>query len=323
MIQIPYSIAQVLRLILIVPLLTIAILPAMLWQLVGVLLTGVGIAILFIYIGHFITESLLVPVGIVGFIVGCIGGVGLLIETLRKRHTDVIAAALEETRGATDKDHLVIATVTQLAKQVSVPVPVVRMRDSDALHAYTLIQNDTPTIVVSTGLVETLSRDEVTAVLAHELAHLMHKDVKLLTIALIPHYLLQYTLDSIKDEMVSGRRLQDRLFAHGALVVFGPVLMLCSGLSTVSVALLSRGREFAADRGAARITGSPPSLASALVTLESERRRPQEDLRSMNTRVDMLNVLPDSNLSAWGDSWLTRTHPPLNTRLERLQALKK
>lgn len=131
--------------------------------------------------------------------------------------------------------------------------------------------------------------------------------------------MLQYTLDSIKDEMVSGRRLEEKLFAYGALVVFGPVLMLCSGLSTVSVALLSRGREFAADRGAARITRSPASLASALVALESERRRPHEDLRSMTVRVDMLNVLPETAPSNRNITfWLTRTHPLLDTRLERL-----
>lgn len=67
----------------------------MLWQLVGVLCAGAGTALLFIYIGNFITESLLVPVGIVGFITGCIAGVGFLIDTLRKRHTEVIAAALK------------------------------------------------------------------------------------------------------------------------------------------------------------------------------------------------------------------------------------
>lgn len=323
MVQIPYPLAQFLRLVLVLPLLTIAILPAVLWQLVGVLLAGAGTAILFIYISSLVIDTPLIPVGRVGFVLGSIAGVGFLIDTLHKRHTEIIAETLKETREISNQEQFVMTAMTQLSKQVSIPVPEVRMRDTEAIHAYTLIQNDTPTIVISTGVLEALSRDEITAVLAHELAHLVHKDVKLLTIALIPQYLLRYTLDSIRDEMVSGRRLQDKLFARGTLIVFGPILMLCSALSTVSVALLSRGREFAADRGAAKITGRPESLASALVALEHEQRRPAADLRSRDARIDMLNVLPDSVTADWNTNFcLTRTHPSLDTRLERLRLLE-
>lgn len=100
--------------------------------------------------------------------------------------------------------------------------------------------------------------------------------------------------------------------------------MLCSALSTVSVALLSRGREFAADRGAAKITGKPESLASALVALEHEQQRPAADLRSIDARIDILNVLPDSATADWNSNFcLTRTHPSLDTRLERLRLLEK
>lgn len=324
MVQIPYPLAQLLRLLLVLPLLTIAILPAVLWQLVGILLTGTGTAILFIYISSFVIVAPVVPVGIVGFVLGSIGGVGFLIDTLHKRHTEIIAETLKETREISNQEQFVMATMTQLSKQVSIPIPEVRMRDTEAIHAYTLIQNETPTIVISTGVLEALSRDEITAVLAHELAHLVHKDVKLLTIALIPQYLLRYTLDSTRDERVSGRRLQDKLFARGTLIIFGPILMLCSALSTVSVALLSRGREFAADRGAAKITGKPESLASALVALEHEQQRPAADLRSIDARIDILNVLPDSATADWNSNFcLTRTHPSLDTRLERLRLLEK
>jgi len=90
---------------------------------------------------------------------------------------------------------------------------------------------------------------------------------------------------------------------------------LCLG----SLALLSRGREFAADRGAVELTGSPAALASALETLERNRGRPTEDLRAFKRSAGALDILPpadetDLPVPFW-------THPPTDQRVDRLRAM--
>ena len=86
-----------------------------------------------------------------------------------------------------------------------------------------------------------------------------------------------------------------------------------------AIALFSRGRETAADRGAAELTGSPSSLASALETLAGGRGRPTEDLRAFKRSAGALDILPPADQTDLPTAF--RTHPSTAHRIDRLEAL--
>jgi Zn-dependent protease with chaperone function len=148
-------------------------------------------------------------------------------------------------------------------------------------------------VVVSTGLLATLSAAELDAVLAHELAHLRNGDLRLVGWLLLP------------VAWAAGRAVGpepgrlSRLARRVALVASLP-----------GVVVFNRGREFAADRAAAALT-SPASLASALERLDPEAATPSRDLRS----VAVLNVV------ALPGAGIPFSHPSTERRVERLRAM--
>jgi heat shock protein HtpX len=202
-------------------------------------------------------------------------------------------------------------------------------------------------IVLSTGLRETLTDDELDAVLAHELAHLRNRDATVMTLAtFLP------TLAS--DRPVAGlpRWLRTNLFGGALLFAFvvalgwtrtaSPVGILLAALGSLvlgGIALgvlatpvvylshrLSQDREFVADRAGAKLSGKPEALASALETLDDDVDSvPRQDLRSMGGIVEELCFLPHGFVRGGDESEdgslaiRIRSHPPTSERIDRLQ----
>jgi Zn-dependent protease with chaperone function len=175
---------------------------------------------------------------------------------------DRLGASGDEPTATTER---VTARLTRLAGQVDVPVPTVRVVDSRtpvaAAVGYRLSES---TVVVSTGLVETLDGAELDAVLAHELAHLTNRDAAVLTALSFP------------------RVAAWRVFREYTFNPLFAVLAVVAGLaSRLCAAVVARGREYSADDGAVAITGDPAALASALSTLDDAvARQPTDDLRA-------------------------------------------
>lgn len=171
-----------------------------------------------------------------------------------------------------------------------------------------------PCIHATTALLDALDDRRLSAVLAHELSHIAHRDAWVMTVTAAPGI---WVLRGIR---VVWTKRRDPL--SGALAVVD--LALFFGWIAVPFALLarllSRQRELAADAGAARLTGSPATLAAALTALTGElsaARRP--DLRVAAAR-DLLHVLPARE--AHGVRRLWATHPPLRRRLRALDRLE-
>jgi heat shock protein HtpX len=168
-----------------------------------------------------------------------------------------------------------------------------------------------------------LDNDELEGVLAHELSHVAHRDVVVMTIASFLGVLAGLvTWFAFYSEMFGGGRRNDRDNTAG--VVF--VVMLASGLvyavSFVLIRTLSRYRELAADRSGALLTGRPSSLASALTKVTGEMGRiPTNDLR----QVEPINAFFFTPALAPGFSLssLFSTHPSLERRLENLGAIAR
>jgi heat shock protein HtpX len=192
--------------------------------------------------------------------------------------------------------------VTQLAMAVDVSPPAVRVVEDDSPSCYTLGRVTDATIVVTTGLLSELDREELAAVLAHELAHVANRDVTLMTVTAL-------SLE-ITDRVYNAVRLPRRALAdYGSLsrteqfavqylsvllvaayVLLLPVLWLFPVVASWATRTLAHTREFAADAAAARITGNPLALATALMELDDSNSRPGRDLRT--NQMHALCVVP-------------------------------
>jgi heat shock protein HtpX len=156
------------------------------------------------------------------------------------------------------------------------------------------------------GLLECLEPRELEAVIAHELAHVAHRDAMVMTVVGGPGAVLMH----------GGRKV---LRGWWPMIAGGLVAMAVGWVGSLGSRILSRYREFAADAGAVALTGSPAALASALTKVsEGLVAIPSRDLRAVAAR-DAFHLLPAAREREDG---LPATHPPLKARIERLQKME-
>ena len=294
---------------------------AVLLPLVGVLfvagvLAGLLLGLVFVgLLGHVVDLSLpsVVALLVAGVAIALYGGASAVRAEIRGGRERLLARTTPvDDDGTTDlRDpggdyEWYVRTIGRLARQADVPAPAARVHLSSASLAYTVVDGERPTVIVSDGLLDALPRREAEAVLAHEIAHVANRDLRWMTRAMVPLLGAEEFYETFVDEDDSDpRQIPYRLF--GALLL---------GWGRFGAGLFLTGREFAADRGAARSTGDPGALASALARLdEASTAAPSTDLRA----VDALNVLP----TARPRGRLRRTHPPTEVRIERLRALER
>ena len=217
------------------------------------------------------------------------------------------------------------AIVDRLCALADMPKPVVAIADVDMPNAFATGRSPKRALVcATTGIMRRLDNDELEGVLAHELSHVAHRDVVVMTVASFLGVLAGIvTRFAFYSEMFGGGgRRNDRDNTAG--VVF--LVMLASGVvyavSFVLIRTLSRYRELAADRSGALLTGRPSSLASALTKVTGEMGRiPTNDLR----QVEPINAFFFTPALAPGFSLssLFSTHPTLERRLENLGAIAR
>ena len=224
---------------------------------------------------------------------------------------------------AIDRHPKIAAMAGRLAQQAQIPEPTVRIVTRMRPESYALGGREDGTIVLTRGLVRELSDEEIEAVLAHEISHLANGDGRLMGVLLMPLLLAEEirATDRPNFELIhawSGLIFvyAGQLFVWAVLTAVASVQLWCCLLG---VALLSRGRELAADRGAAELTGSPSAVASALDTLDGGRGRPSEDLRTFKRSAGALDILPPQDQTDLASPF--RTHPTTDQRIEQLEAL--
>ena len=211
------------------------------------------------------------------------------------------------------------AMVDRLCAMSDLPKPRVAVIPSDVPNAFATGRNPKHSAVaVTRGLWQRLEPREVEGVLAHELSHIGNRDVAIMTIASFFSMVASY----VAQIAMWGGMMGDRNREGGAPVFL--IVMLVGFvtyiISYILILALSRYREFAADRGAALITGAPEQLMSALQKIASQMTRiPQRDLREMNTGLNAFYIVPTNFKQSIGSLFLT--HPPLEKRLARLAAI--
>lgn len=207
-------------------------------------------------------------------------------------------------------------TIDRLCALADMPKPTVAIADSDVPNAFATGHRQKKSVVcVTTGLLRRLDPVELEAVLAHEMSHVAHRDVAVMTIAsflgIVAGLMTRFALYS---GLAGGRGNR-----NGPPV--GLIIMLVSALvyavSFLLTRALSRYRELAADRAAALLTQRPSALASALTKISGDMARiPTRDLREaqpFNAFFFVPALGPGVSLAT-----LLATHPPIERRLEQL-----
>ncbi len=208
------------------------------------------------------------------------------------------------------------AMVERLCAMADLPKPRVAVIPTDVPNAFATGRSPKhAAVAVTEGLWRRLEPQEIEGVLAHELSHVANRDVLVMTLASFFAMLAALlTRVGLYGGMFSGGRNRDG-GAPAWLIIF-LVSIATYIISFVLIRTISRYREYAADRGAALITGAPEQLMSALQKIASDIVRiPQRDLREVEG-MNAFFIIPTSVKSSVGE--LFATHPPLEKRLARL-----
>ncbi|HEY3105739.1 MAG TPA: M48 family metalloprotease [Gaiellaceae bacterium] len=221
------------------------------------------------------------------------------------------------------------ALVQRLAGMADMPAPRIAVADTDVPNSFAAGRSPRDAVVVVTrGLRARLSPQELEAVLAHELTHIVNRDAFVMTLVGAPAMLGRRIFTWLAD-LPARVEWPAKVIVILAFLYCFFVLLLVWVLYAVATALImtiSRYREYVADRGAALLTGAPEQLQSALQRLTSEMPLiPREDLRAV-AGVSALFIVPaeaPAGALEIDPQRMFSSHPPLERRLERLSDLAR
>ncbi len=239
--------------------------------------------------------------------------VGLVMNGVGYFFSDsiVLASYRAKVVGPSEAPEL-CAIVENLAQRAGLPTPRVAIVPDETPNAFATGRDpDHAVVAVTAGIMRTLSRQELEGVLAHELAHVKHRDILIGSLAavlaqaimFISHMALWFTP---RDEEGRSNPIA------GVLVYFlGPIAAMLLQMA------ISRSREYMADEYAAHLTGRPDMLASALERIAGYNQQvPMRDAQPATAHMMIINPL-----SGGGFASLFSTHPPIRQRIDRLNAM--
>ncbi len=218
--------------------------------------------------------------------------------------------------------------VDRLCALADMPKPRVAIADTDMPNAFATGRNADHAVVCATkGIMRRLENDELEGVLAHEMSHVAHKDVQVMTIAsflaIIAALLVRLAFYS---ELFGGGRRSNDQNALPIMFILMIVSAVVYAISFLLIRLLSRYRELSADRSGALLTGQPSALKSALIKVTGDIGRiPTKDLRTAQP-LNAFFFAPAMHLSATGNSKLANifsTHPSLERRIAELDKIQQ
>ena len=209
------------------------------------------------------------------------------------------------------------AMIERLCVQADLPKPRVAVAETSMPNAFALGRSPKKaTVCATTGIMDLLSPAELEGVMAHELTHVANRDVAIMTLASffasLASMILQFGF------FFGGGGDDDDNAGFFAVIV---AAIAVYAISYFLMMALSRYREFAADRGSAVLTGRPSALASALLKISGGMERiPEKDLRTAHAEMSAFYIFPATTKRSL--LALFATHPPLEKRIERLEAME-
>ena len=212
--------------------------------------------------------------------------------------------------------------IDRLCAMADMPKPRVGVADLDLPNAFATGRSpDRAVVCVTTGILGRLTAEELEGVLAHELSHVAHRDVLVMTVAASAGILAgMLTRGAQYGGMFGGRRSSNNNNGLPVWLVVLVVSLVVYAISFLLLRLLSRYRELSADRAGAHLTMKPAALASALQKITGEMAAiPQKDLRASNA-MNAFFIAPA--ISGASLRTLSSTHPSLEQRLEQLARIQ-
>ena len=207
------------------------------------------------------------------------------------------------------------ATVRELAQRAQLPMPKVYLIEEDAPNAFATGRNPQhAAVAATTGLLRALTERELRGVMAHELAHVRHRDILISTVSATMAGAISMLANFAM--FFGGRNSEGR--STNPLVGLLVMLLAPIAASLIQMAI-SRAREFEADRGGAEISGDPQALASALQKIH--RLAQGLPLQAAERHPETAQMMIMNPLSAGGLRGLFSTHPATEERVERLLAM--
>lgn len=206
--------------------------------------------------------------------------------------------------------------IERLCMQADCPKPRIAVAKTSMPNAFATGRSPKhATVCATTGIMETLEPAELEGVMAHELSHVVHRDVAIMTIA---SFLAMVAGIMIRWGFFFGGDRRDSGAAFFLIIFLVSILVYV--ISYILMQALSRYREFAADRGAATITGRPSALASALIKISGRMESvPSRDLREAQA-LNAFFILPAKARKSIVQVF--STHPPVEKRIERLRQME-
>lgn len=198
--------------------------------------------------------------------------------------------------------------IDRLRQRAELPMPRVFVIPSDQPNAFATGRNpDNSAVAVTNGIVRVLDKQELEGVIAHELAHIKHRDI--LTSSVAATVAAAITLLARFALFFGGGRDRGNALSSLLMLILAPIAAMLIQMA------ISRAREYEADRGGAEICGNPRALASALKRLEAGAQR--QPMEANPSTAHMFIVNPFAGAMG-GLRSLFSTHPPTEERVQRL-----
>jgi heat shock protein HtpX len=251
-----------------------------------------------------------------GLLIALVAALGMNLFAYWNSDSMVLRMANAQEVGPNEAPEL-YSIVQQLAHRAGLPMPKVYLINEDQPNAFATGRSpEHAAVAVNTGLLQHLSREEVTGVLAHELGHVRNRDTLTMTVAAT----LSGAIGMLASfgGMFGGGRDENGRPLVSPIVAIGAMFLAPLAASLVQMAI-SRSREYEADKAGAEISGNPLWLASALQRLHEGTQAIPNATAEANPATAHLYI--DNPLSAGGLRSLFSTHPPMEERIARLQAM--
>jgi heat shock protein HtpX len=210
-------------------------------------------------------------------------------------------------------------SVEGLALAAGIPTPQMYVIDDTALNAFATGRDPQhASIVLTTGIIQQMNRQEIEGVVAHEMSHIQNYDVRLMMLAAVMVGVIALLADIFLRTMFYSKGSSDRKGGGVIIIVIGIVFMILAPISAFLIQMaLSRKREYLADANGALLTRYPEGLASALEKISADKE-PLEVANKATAPLYIANPLKNSK-SFLKDAF--STHPPIEDRINRLRAM--
>jgi len=243
-------------------------------------------------------------------------GLALVMNFVSYWYSDKIVLKMYKAQETTERDNpKLYSIVRNMTQRMGIPMPKVYIIPMETPNAFATGRNpEHAAVAVTTGILDILNTDELEGVLAHELAHVEHRDILISTIAATIAGAITILASMARWAAIfgiGGRDENNNIVGMLAMAILAPIAAMMIQMA------VSRSREYHADEGGAKISKKPLALASALEKLETySKRRPMQQANANTAHLFIVNPLTKKSFAS-----LFRTHPATEERIKRLRSM--